>query len=264
MKGRSILIWTEQGLGDTIQYFRYIYNLKALGAQVIFECRPIIHPLFVGHPILDHVLCRHETRPKHDFHISVMSLPMHFEKTLQDRRAPTPYLFPNVTPSSELEQFVEELKSVSKLKVGLTWAGNPDNKNDRNRSIQVETFIPLLGMNDVQFINMQFGVLNLPPEIKRLPNPTPFISNFAETALVLNQLDLVLTVDTSMCHLAGALGRPVWTLLPFNPDFRWGLGTDKTDYYSTMRLFRQSVRNDWESVIKRVSDQLISLVNLKR
>ncbi|NOZ74032.1 MAG: hypothetical protein GXO90_01450 [FCB group bacterium] len=259
LEGKAILIWTEQGLGDTIQYFRYLYRVKALGAKIIFECRPVLFPLFENHPVLEGILLRGADRPHIDLHCSIMSLPKYFERSLEDRHCVSPYIFPAVKLNDDLMDFIQKLDSIKTYKVGLTWAGNPDNKNDRNRSIPDEKLIDLLALDSVQFINLQFGNIVMNDELRQLPDPTGYISNFAETAHVLEKIDLVISVDTSMCHLAGALGRPVWTLLPFNPDFRWGLNTGKTDYYPSMRLFRQSTLNDWESVIRRVISELTAL-----
>ncbi|MFQ6613742.1 MAG: tetratricopeptide repeat protein [Fidelibacterota bacterium] len=257
--GKTILIWTEQGLGDTIQYFRYLYRMKALGVKIILECRPVLYPLFEGHPVLDSILLRNGERPPIDLHCSIMSLPKYFERNFDDRRIHVPYLDPREDTGPQLKEFIQKLDSSNCFKVGLTWAGNPDNKNDANRSIPVQLLARLLDLRSIQFVNLQFDRQGTSADIDELPDPTPLIHNFAETAAVLKHLDLVISVDTSMCHLAGALGRPVWTLLPWNPDFRWGLDTEETDYYPTMRLFRQPTRNDWDSVLNRVTGQLNAL-----
>ncbi len=257
LKGKTILIWTEQGFGDTIQYFRYVRKVKNEGATVIFECRSTLKPLFENNPWIDQLIIRGQEHPEFDTHLSVMSLPRFFEKKESDRVVSIPYIFPNTTVKEPLKKFILDLRKVSKPKIGLTWAGNPDNKNDYNRSIN-PVYLKQLAINsNIQFINLQFNSQSIPRELAESPDPTPFIKNFADTAMVLKELDLLISVDTSICHLAGALGLPVWTLIPWTPDFRWGLKKNTTTYYPTMRIFRQPDFQDWESVIQDVIKTII-------
>ncbi|RMF10999.1 MAG: hypothetical protein D6762_00280 [Candidatus Neomarinimicrobiota bacterium] len=256
LRGTRLLVWMEQGLGDAIQYFRYVKALHSRGARVSLVVRKPLVPLFRNHPWLDRVIPEQEPLPVYDFHLSVMSLPRFFESDVRARRVEVPYLFPEESTNGDLLSLIQQLKAENRPTVGLAWSGNPDHRNDHNRSLKESLVAPLVEFNRCRFLLFQFDREILTPALNRFPNAAEILGHYGDTAALLQHLDLLISVDTSICHLAGALGRPVWVLLPFPPDFRWGLDQSTTEYYPTMRLFRQRKRGDWPTVIREVKQAL--------
>jgi ADP-heptose:LPS heptosyltransferase len=191
-----------------------------------------------------------------------MSLPRIFDTTLENIPANTPYI--TLDPSS-MESWKKNMASdQSKLKVGIAWAGDPSYKKDYLHSLKLKDFIPLLQIKDVSFYQLQKESsadqeYSIEKELN-LIDFTHLIEDFTDTAALIANLDLIISVDTSVTHLAGALGRPVWTLLPFVPDWRWMLEREDSPWYPTMRLFRQPSPGDWDSVMKRVVEELKLLI----
>ena len=256
LRGKTILIHAEQGLGDTLQFVRYGKDVAARGGRVILECHPAQKSLLLDISGFDAVIGKGESLPEYETHVSLLSLPRIFGTNLDSIPADVPYLSSPIGVAIPGNLHLEK----DRLKVGLAWAGNPNHLNDRNRSIPLEKFDSLLKLKGIKFYSLQVG--SSVDDIARLSlnefieDLSPKLTDFAATAAAVDKLDLVISVDTSIVHLAGAMARPVWTLLPLAPDWRWLLGRDDSPWYPTMRLFRQGAIEDWESVLVRVGAAL--------
>lgn len=261
VSGKTILLYSEQGIGDTIQFVRYASAFQRRGARVIVRCSWPVKSLLECAAGVRLAYGSLEELPGYDWHIPMMSLPLAFETTLETIPAEIPYL--KVDPSRR-KQWAARVKSAmpaaAPLRVGLAWAGNPKHKNDANRSIHPELLSPLADIQGVVFFSLQKANENekaaIAPVRPRLVDFAGSLHDFAETAALIENLDLVICADTAISHLAGALAKPVWTLLPYVPDFRWGLHGEQTPWYPTMRLFRQSKLADWPGVMQAVVDAL--------
>jgi hypothetical protein len=264
LEGWTILLHAEQGIGDTIQFVRYLPEVARRGAgRVLLAAPPTFARLLAGLPGLD-ALVRPEDRAEVRAHVHcpLLSLPHVLgTTTVETIPAPTPYL--RAEPAA-LTRWRERLADLRGLRVGLVWAGNPRHQNDRNRSIAPERLAPLLRVRGVSWVSLQLGapverLREQAPEGAVLVDIAPELTDLAETAAAIVQLDLVVAVDTAVAHLAGALGRPVWVLLPAVPDWRWLLGREDSPWYSTMRLFRQQRAGDWDGVVARIAAALEAL-----
>jgi tetratricopeptide (TPR) repeat protein len=262
LNGRTILLQAEQGFGDTIQFIRYAPFVAARGGRVIVACQSAVHRLLAGFPAVEQFISEDES-PGFDVQSSLLSLPGLFGTDLSSIPNPSIYL----KPAPELlEVWKRKLVAYSPgLKVGLAWAGSATNLNDRKRSIPLSQFQPMADLPRVMFYSLQKGpaaaqAASAPPGLN-LIDLTGEISDFADTAALIANLDLVISVDTAVAHLAGAIGKQVWILLPTNPDWRWMLGRDDSPWYPTMRLFRQPETGNWPEVISRVNRSLQASVN---
>ncbi|KPK36745.1 MAG: hypothetical protein AMK70_01080 [Nitrospira bacterium SG8_35_1] len=266
LDGKTILIVSEQGAGDHIQFARYIPMVKERGGRVVFESRYNLIRLFEGYEGIDILLeespnIESDTNP--DVRIQLLSLPLLFGTRLDTIFADVPYLKVDTETSGKWKSRIDS----NLFKVGLVWSGNSYHKNDHNRSCKLSDFAPLTDIPGSTFYSLQKGGKRENKE--ELPNGMHIVDigkdlhDFYDTAAAIENLDLVISVDTAVVHLAGALGKPVWTLLPFVPDWRWMLDRNDTPWYPTMRLFRQTILRDWTSVIKQVSHELEKEVLLK-
>jgi len=274
LEGRTLLLHAEQGLGDAIQFIRYLPRVAQGGGNIILECQPELERLFrrITPDLL--VLARGQTLPAFDVHCSLLSLPRVFFTDLTNLPRNAPYLHADAADATVWRERLSGPGSSIRppglpqsrdpsgpdLKVGLVWAGGPTNTNDRNRSVKLASLARLAEVPGVRFISLQKGAAaaearNLPLGME-LIDVAEELKDFADTAALLANLDLVIAVDTAVVHLAGAMGRPVWTLLPFAPDWRWLLARSDSPWYPTMRLFRQPAPGDWDSVIVRVAREL--------
>ena len=261
LAGRTILIYSEQGIGDRIMFARYAALLQQRDARVIVECRWPIKSLLESCTGVRLVYATGETLPKYDWHIPMLSLPLAFETRLDTIPANIPYL--KAEPMRR-ERWGRRIAAAApthpSLRVGLTWAGNPRHKNDARRSIHPDFLAPLAEVQGTTFFSLQKANENekaaQQPDRLELIDFTASFYDFADTAALIDHLDLVICADTAVAHLAGAMGKEVWTLLPYVPDFRWGLVGDRTPWYPTMRLFRQSRPDDWEGVLQKVAQEL--------
>ncbi|RJF78449.1 tetratricopeptide repeat protein [Azospirillum cavernae] len=266
--GGTLLVTAEQGFGDTIQFARYLPLLAEQGHDVVFEAQA---PLFT---LLWHSLGRHGVRvaPRtesptrvHDdlpfaHHIPLMSLPERFGSTLADLPGQQPYLFAEPTRQA---LWADRLAAAAgpRRRVGLAWRGRPLHTRDRERSMPAAALAPLLEVPDIQFFSLHKNDGGHPPG-EAPPGIVPLdgmLHDFSETAAVLANLDLVIAVDTAVAHLAGAMGRPVWVLLPFSPDWRWLLDRDDSPWYPGMTLFRQRRAGDWDGVVAEAARRLSDL-----
>ncbi|MDA9409225.1 tetratricopeptide repeat protein [Bradyrhizobium sp. CCBAU 45384] len=256
LAGKTILLHSDEGLGDAIQFARYVPMVAASGARVILEVEPPIQQLLGGIEGVAECIGRSST-PEFDLHCPLGTLPLAFGTRLDTIPLAHGYVpAPPATRMTAWEDRLEQrLGAHDRFRVGLVWAGNPDHKNDHNRSMALRTLAPLLDC-DAQFVSLQKGVRDQDraflAERRDIVDLTEHLTDFSETAALISCLDLVITVDTSVAHLAGALAAPVWTLLPFNPDWRWLIERDDSPWYRSMRLFRQTTRGDWASVVDDV------------
>jgi hypothetical protein len=262
ISGKVILIHSEQGLGDTIQFCRYVPLVTARGAHVIFEVAPPLQKLMTGFAGTAQVISRGDPLPDFDLHCPLLSLPLAFGTKLETIPSDVPYL---QAPSSALTNWDTRLGPKGRPRIGLVWSGNAINERDRERSIDLRSFLPLLDV-EVTFVSLQKDVrapdaalLRERGDILHLGDE---LEDFSATAELISQLDLVISVDTSVAHLAGALGKPVWILVTHIPDWRWLLDREDSPWYPTARLFRQPRLDDWDNVIIRVHEALREWVNI--
>lgn len=255
--GRTILLHSEQGLGDTIQFARYAPLVAARGARVIVECQPELKTLFGTLQGVEQVLGAGEPLPHFDAYRAMMSLPMLFGTMLGSIPASIPYL---ASEAGRVKFFGSKIAAEG-LRVGLVWAGAAGYQNDRNRSVTLADFAPLARAPGVRFYSLQKGAAarqaSSPPSGMQLIDLSDELNDFADTAAAISSLDLVVSVDTAVAHLAGALGKPVWTLIGFSPDWRWSVDRRDTPWYPTMRLFRQPAIGDWSAPIERLASELL-------
>ncbi len=263
--GKTLFLHAEQGFGDAIQQVRFVRLARERAGRVILECRPELKTLFVHSGCADVVIGYGEEIPPFNVFTSLLSLPGILGVTLETIPHEVPYLKAAVDGALPAAP-------AGHLKVGLAWAGNPTHHNDVARSIRLEELIHLLAVPGVTFYSLQ-KVMPAHDDAcvrarAKLVNPggppEEVLKDFLATAGVIAQLDLVIAVDTAVAHLAGALAKPVWTLLPFAPDWRWFRDREDTPWYPTMRLFRQEERNQWEPVIERVAKELELLKKKRR
>jgi tetratricopeptide (TPR) repeat protein len=261
LEGKTVLVQEDEGLGDTIQFARYIPMLAARGARVVLVVRNTIYPLLSGMPGVWRCIPRVSTDPLPDFdlHCPICDLPRAFGTRLDTIPSTVPYL---PAPSENLvHAWRDRLKRMGgreKLRIGLVWSGNPLHDNDHNRSIPLQSLLRIVDA-DASFISLQKDLRAGDEALlgqTDIVDPTSHLTDFAETAALVSCLDLVVTVDTSVAHLAGALGRPAWVLIPYVPDYRWLLDRENSPWYPTMRLFRQSELRNWDQVLDRVRNEL--------
>jgi tetratricopeptide (TPR) repeat protein len=256
LAGQTILLHGEQGWGDTLQFLRYLPMVAPQAGRVILYCRVELASLIKDIPEIDEIASDPLNLPDFDVRCSLLSLP-YFFKTRPDT-IPAPISLPH---QAEVHQAGE------KLKVGLVWGGSPDHNNDRHRSMVLQNLMPVLGIPGCEFHSLQvddrrqeIGQENLAGKII---DAGAGLKYFADTARVISQLELVITVDTSVAHLAASLGKPVWIMLATPADWRWMQDRDDSPWYPTARLFRQTARGEWGDVIERVSAELQNLVSIR-
>jgi len=264
VEGKTVLLYAEEGNGDTIQFVRYAPDLVSRGARVILAVQDTLQPLLTGLPGVSLCIPRSSQLPPFDLHCPICSLPFAFGTRLETIPSATPYLPPPSQARLQAweQQLRERLGAGRKCRVGLVWSGNPNHGNDRNRSVPLRTLLPLLDV-DAAFVSLQKDARPEDQAILEqggIVDLTAGLSDFAETAALVSCLDIVITVDTSVAHLAGALARPTWIMLPYSPDFRWLLDRDDSPWYPTVRLFRQAATRDWNEVIDRVWSALATRV----
>ncbi|MBU6459225.1 MAG: hypothetical protein KGQ48_17070 [Bradyrhizobium sp.] len=264
--GKTIVICADEGLGDTIQFARYVPMVAALGARVILVVDPPAHALLSGLQGVSQCVRKDiGPSPPFDLHCPMSGLPLAFGTRLDTIPPGMAYLPP--LPEGRLRAWEDRLGPRSRLRVGLVWSGNPVHSNDHNRSTSLRTFAPILDL-DATFLSLQKDPrpddLALLRERTGIVDLTADLTDFVETAALLSCLDVVITVDTSVAHLAAALGRPTWILLPYDPDYRWLLDRDDSPWYPTARLFRQNEKRDYTIVLDRVRGELEALISAKR
>ena len=249
LSGQRVLVWTDHGRGDAIQFARYVPEIARRGGRVILAAPCSLHRLFHKLEGVEKVIVQGDPPPSFDLEIPVTSLPQAVGATPSTIPA-TPYLHAN---PCHVRRWRWRLQSDERLRVGLVWAGNPLHADDANRSMPARTLAPLLDVPATRFFSLQVGEGQAElGGLAGVEDLGPGLTDFAATAAVIANLDIVITVDTAVAHLAGAMGRRVWAMLPFCADWRWLDGRDDTPWYPTMRLFRQSRRGDWTDVVAAV------------
>ncbi|MFM0630219.1 tetratricopeptide repeat protein [Paraburkholderia xenovorans] len=266
--GKTILLHAEQGLGDTLQFCRYAALVSKLGAKIVLEVPPELMRLMATLDGVDQLIEAGQTPPPFDYHCPLLSLPLAFKTGLDSIPSTTPYLFANAEATRQWHDRIHA-QADGRLKVGLVWAGGNRphvaelRKNDARRSIAFTQLAPLLDVSNVQFFSLQKGPAAQQRQSsewgERVIDYTEELSDFADTAALVANLDLVISVDTSAAHLAGALDKPVWILNRFDTCWRWMLERTDTPWYPRARLFRQPALGDWDSVMQAAHDALSAL-----
>jgi tetratricopeptide (TPR) repeat protein len=266
LQGRSILLFAEQGLGDTLHFIRYAPLVKQLGGKVLVECQAALIPLLKSMPGVDVIVPQGSSLPEFDVQAPLLSLPGIFKTTLKTIPHEVPYMFADRDLRDHWQQ---RLKEMPGFKIGIVWQGDRGYKRDRFRSLPLDLFAPLAKLPGVQLISLQKGagseqvaafaekhpLLDLAPELDNASGP------FMDTAAVLCNLDLVLAPDTATAHLAGALGVPVWLLLSAVPHWAWLVDRQNSPWYPTMRLFRQRILGEWDTVIETIREEIVSRIS---
>ena len=266
--GKTVLLYAEQGLGDAIQFMRYAPLVAERGAKVILEVQPELAALARSLTGIEQVIAAgaFQSLPESDLHAPLMDLPLILGTTLQSIPSDIPYLHADSAKvqawSARLAR--DEPSGRPRLRVGLVWAGKPTHAFDRERSIALQQLAPLARSADhISFISLQKGPAA--QQLAQAPSSLPIriyadeLRDFSDTAALLENLDLLISADTSVAHLAGALGRPVWVLLPVGPDWRWMEKRHDSPWYPTLRLFRQQKARDWSATIEELTSELCKL-----
>lgn len=259
VSGKTVLVHAEQGFGDAIQFVRYAPLVAARGARVVLACAEPLRALFETVQGVESVFVPEQSVPVFDFHVPLMSLPLAFRTTLDDLPSQVPYLH---APEKKAAAWHRRLaEQDSRLRVGLAWSGNPRFAAARLKGCPVERLKPLLSVPGCVFVSLQTG--NAAVEAARLARGSspvfeagPELAGFDDTAALVAALDLVISIDTAVAHLAGALGKPVWIVLPYAADWRWLIDREDSPWYPTARLYRQPHPGDWASVVDRLATDL--------
>jgi hypothetical protein len=260
LQDKTILLYGEQGLGDFIQFCRYVKLVAGLGANVVLEVPEALTGLMRSLDGISQLVIKGEELPFFDYQCPLLSLPLAFKTNLDTIPNPSRYINLDNYPNKIMEWKVR-LGSKLKPRVGLVWSGNPHHKNDHNRSILLRDILPFLP-NQCEYVSLQKEVR----EVDKLTlDSNPHILNFAghlndflDTAALIDNLDLVISVDTSVAHLSAALGKDTWVILPHVPDWRWLLDREESPWYPSMKLYRQTSIGNWNSVLDRVKSDLNS------
>jgi hypothetical protein len=254
---RTILLHAEQGLGDTIQFARYVPTLARAGAKVVLEVQPELKPLLGALEGAASCHARGEPLPAFDVHCPLGSLPLAMKTDADSVPANIPYLQAN---EASLAKWRPRIEALPGKRVAIAWAGHARHANDRNRSMTLDLLAPLFAIGGVSFISIQrdlresdAATLARHPNIMHVGDD---LADMADTAAVTGLADLTLAVDTSVVHLAGSMGRDVWVMLPFSPDWRWTRDGARSPWYPRTRLFRQPSIGDWKSVVATIGDAL--------
>lgn len=252
--GQRLLVHAEQGFGDTIQFVRYMPELAKRGITVLFEAPPALERLFRGVPGISLLFKRGAPIPEYDRHVSLLDIPGLVGTTAENMPSAASYLYVDAEASERWARRIAQ-RCEGRFSVGIVWAGNPKHARDRERSIPNELLSVLAAVENVQWVSLYKPTTDA---VRQAPPPLPMLdwtaelADYSETAALIAELDLVIAVDTSVAHLAGAMGKPVWILLPYVPDWRWMLNRDTTPWYPSATLYRQSRPGAWPEVIDAV------------
>ncbi|MBU2699825.1 Flp pilus assembly protein TadD [Sporomusaceae bacterium BoRhaA] len=263
LAGCRILLYYEQGFGDTIQFIRYAKKVAELASETTVLIQKPLQQLMINSQktvVISTDEKIHEER--YDFTCSLLSLPFVFKTTQETIPKKIPYIQPEHEVVIKWSKILGKRGIGKRLRVGVVWAGNPNHKNDCNRSIAFETFRQLFDITEVEWVSLQVGKRagNLKDTLYSVIDLSSRLIDFSETAGVISNLDLIISVDSAVAHLAGAMGKETWLLLPFAPDWRWQLEREDSDWYPTIRILRQQKYGDWQGVLRRVKE----LVHIKQ
>ncbi len=256
VQGKTVLLVHEQGFGDTIQFMRYAPLVAARGANVILAVQPVLKAVASTVPGVSAVFGDGDVLPDFDTYCTLLSLPVAFGTALETIPATVPYIWPF---EERLAKWRGRVPDNGRLRVGICWAGNSAHLNDRKRSMPLDRLAAALSLPSVDFFSLQKDVGEAQAAILRDHGVVALgqdFTDFADTTAVIAMLDLVVAVDTSVAHLAGAMGKAVALLIPFSPDFRWLLERTDSPWYPTMRIFRQGKIGDWDAPVARLRDEL--------
>jgi len=258
---KTVLLHAEQGLGDTIQFARYVPPLAAAGAKVVLEVQSELTALMARLDGGATIIARGAPPPPFDVHCPLGSLPLALRTEPDSIPAPIPYLSAD---EASLAKWSARLSGLARPRIAVAWSGNASHFNDRNRSLAFARLAPLLSI-PARFVSIQRDVRGEDVEPlaaeRRVTALGAELDNFTDTAAVIALADLVIAADTAVAHLAGAMGRPLWVLIPFAPDWRWTLSGENTPWYPTARMFRQTTLGDWDSVIAGVAAELARFIS---
>jgi hypothetical protein len=258
-KNKTILVYMEQGFGDAIQFVRYLPQVKSRGGTVILVCHPLVQRLFTTARGADQIIPENHPLPSFDYHISLMSLPAIFQTGPDTIPSETPYLSIPLEAPESIDNIIDTYNQL--FKIGFVWAGNPANKHDQDRSIPMHMFSYLSNVKGIKLFSLQKNHQADPSNLFDFTDLSPYIHDFSDTAYAISRLDLIISVDTAVAHLAGAIHRPIWVLLPKVPDWRWLLDRKDSAWYPTIRLFRQKDFGNWSDVFIDVIRALYTLLN---
>ncbi|MBB5061412.1 Flp pilus assembly protein TadD [Granulicella aggregans] len=253
LDGRRILLHSEQGLGDSIQFLRYVTMVQAAGGIVLLEVQAALLRMAHQIPGITAVIPFGNPLPDFDLHCPLMSLALAFQTTLNTIPVHVPYL--HVPVDAQARALLRPWTS-DRIRVGLAWAGSKDHVKDKSRSISFAVLRQLIRVSDISFFSLQLGEQLGAEDLENMVDLASETDDLADTAAQMKHLDLIISVDTSIAHLAGALGKPVWILLHCDADWRWLLARDDSAWYPTARLFRQTDPGNWTGVIERVATEL--------
>lgn len=271
LHGKTIFLHAEQGMGDLLQFVRYVAVVAKLGGQVILECYSPLIRLIQRLPDIQQVIPYGSPPPRYDVHAPLLSLPHILGTTLETIPAEVPYLLLEDGSRGEPKKNNPLLPLLpsganSQFKIGIVWSGNSENPYNYHRAIPLSLLLTLAALPGIQLYSLQadpteadLKALQTCPDVFDLRHD---LNDFADTATLIDQLDLVISVDTAVAHLAGGLGKPVWLLLPFAPDWRWMRNRIDSPWYPTMKLFRQPTYGDWDTVISQVKEALLQRTNV--
>jgi len=262
IQGKSILVHSEQGLGDTIQFSRYLTMLKLLKPKnIFFHVEKTLIPIMSCFKEDITIIAKDKPLPSFDYYCPLMSLPLAFKTTINNIPNHVPYLKIDINKN---KYWQNRLGEKTKIRIGLVWSGSAHHKNDHNRSLILKQLDLILKL-PFEFHSLQKDIREIDidtfKEYKNFFQHQDELEDFSDTAALLNHMDLIISVDTSVAHLAGALGKKVWILLPYLPDFRWLLDCDNSPWYPTAEVFRQPKVGDWESVIMKLFTELNNKFN---
>lgn len=275
IQNKTILVHAEYGLGDTLQFIRYAQQLKAMGARIVLESQPSLTKLLSLCPYLDQVICAGQPMPAHDFQVQLMSLPLILQTKIKEIPAQIPYLFADKTI---IETWKQKISKHNNLMIGICWQADVHknsqysvvNQDSVAKSIPLKLLskisqLPNVSVYSLQKINGLEQIAELPKNIQvhHFDDLDTINGPFMDTAAIIQSLDLVITIDTSIAHLAGGLGIPTWILLPWHADWRWQINRSDSPWYPTMKLFRQDIQGYWEPVITNIMNDLMEQLKKK-